>query len=343
MRHVIPGHLHRPGRHCGSTALSDVVAYRGWPLDEPWCFGLGAGLGAFHAAADFLTPSRLLYLRSATLEEAFFRRIGVPFEWRREPDAERARADLERHVARGTPLLLRCDLSHLPHYGSKTPFNGHVVVAWGRDDEAGAAAVLISDTHFEGLLAVPEPILDAARTSSAIPFALARDAFPVPPLGPPPGPAALGRLAVLAIRAQAEAMLEPQAEPPIGRLGVAALGALADDLPGWAGAADRAWVARFAYQNIERRGTGGGGFRRLYAEFLERAERVAPALAGAGLAAEMAAIAAAWTAAGEALRAQSEREDGAGLDEIAAGVRALAARETAFYGRARDAAAGAGA
>jgi hypothetical protein len=58
----------------------------------------------------------------------------------------------------------------------------------------------------------------------------------------------------------------------------------------WAQAPDWSWCARFAYQVIERRGTGGGNFRRLYARFLSEA-RPAPGRGLSALSARMAAIA----------------------------------------------------
>ena len=66
-------------------------------------------------------------------------------------------------------------------------------------------------------------------------------------------------------------------------------------------AEDWRWCARFGYQVIERRGTGGGAFRLMYSRFLEEAGRAeAPLAAGA---------AARWTALAGALHAASESED----------------------------------
>ncbi|HAU13115.1 MAG TPA: peptidase, partial [Gammaproteobacteria bacterium] len=38
-------HCHRPGRHCGSSAIRDLLEYHGLFMSEACCFGLGAGLG----------------------------------------------------------------------------------------------------------------------------------------------------------------------------------------------------------------------------------------------------------------------------------------------------------
>jgi len=62
-------------------------------------------------------------------------------------------------------------------------------------------------------------------------------------------------------------MLEPQ----LGEFqGLPALRRFADEVGQWPrDAEDWQWCARFGYQVIERRGTGGGNFRRMYTRFLE--------------------------------------------------------------------------
>ena len=62
-------------------------------------------------------------------------------------------------------------------------------------------------------------------------------------------------------------------EPPLGDFeGLPALRRFAAEVGAWPEAAeDWQWCARFLYQVIERRGTGGGNFRSMYARFLEEA------------------------------------------------------------------------
>jgi hypothetical protein len=63
-------------------------------------------------------------------------------------------------------------------------------------------------------------------------------------------------------------MLEPLGEFE----GLPALRRFAAEVGDWPQAAeDWQWCARFLYQVIERRGTGGGNFRKMYARFLEEA------------------------------------------------------------------------
>ena len=92
-------------------------------------------------------------------------------------------------------------------------------------------------------------------------------------------------------------------EPEFGEFqGIPALRRLAAEVGCWPEQAeDWRWCARFLYQVIERRGTGGGNFRLLYSRFLEEA-----GCAEASLAAEAAA---GWSSLAAAAQAASEPED----------------------------------
>jgi hypothetical protein len=91
-------------------------------------------------------------------------------------------------------------------------------------------------------------------------------------------------------------------EPAAGRhQGLPALERFAAEVEGWPEAAeDWSWCARFLYQVIERRGTGGGNFRAMYSRFLEEVGRPEATLA--------AEASCAWTSLADAARAASEAE-----------------------------------
>ncbi len=106
-----------------------------------------------------------------------------------------------------------------------------------------------------------------------------------------------------AIPAAIERAAQAMVDSPFGEFsGLGAVERLAAEAGSWPEVAeDWQWCARFGYQVIERRGTGGGAFRLMYSRFLEEAGR-----SEAPLAAEAAAR---WTELAEAFRAASERDD----------------------------------
>lgn len=75
---ILPGFQHRPGVHCGSTALCDALRARGLELSEPLAFGLGAGLGFHYVVAPEFTPSHFLQGRSPGLERTACEVLGAP-------------------------------------------------------------------------------------------------------------------------------------------------------------------------------------------------------------------------------------------------------------------------
>jgi hypothetical protein len=91
-------------------------------------------------------------------------------------------------------------------------------------------------------------------------------------------------------------------DPPLGDYeGLPGLRRFAAEVGSWPDVlSDWQWSARFAYQTIERRGTGGGNFRAMYSCFLDEA-----GFLEAGLAEDAAA---AWTRLAEELLAASEEQ-----------------------------------
>jgi hypothetical protein len=110
------------------------------------------------------------------------------------------------------------------------------------------------------------------------------------------------------LRAAAPAAIERAArrmhEPELGEFeGLPALRRFAAEVGSWPEATgDWKWSARFNYQVIERRGTGGGNFRALWSRFLAEVGRDADA----ALAAEASD---AWTALAGELFAASETDE----------------------------------
>lgn len=313
----VPGYLHTPGHHCGSTALRNLLAFHGVELSEEMAFGLGAGAGFYYLAMEDASPSRWLNGRTARLEETFNELTGTTLRLRTfgEDDAA-AWAAARQEIDAGNPALLLTDLYYLDHYGNSAHFPGHAVVLAGYDEEV----VLLSDTGFEELQETKIENLAKARHSDHPAFALDGHMFTIE------GELERERL-LAAVPAAIDRAASEMLEPPFGEFGgLPALERLAAEAGAWPETVeDWQWCARFAYQVIERRGTGGGCFRAMYARFLTEVGREREA--------ELAAAAsAAWTDLAEAFRIASESDDpGAGpwdavsqtADRVAAAERRL--------------------
>lgn len=299
---MIPGWVHEPRKHCGSGSLSDVMNYLGHNLSEPMCLGIGCGVGFFYVKGDFLNPTRLFYLRTMTLEPDFFKHLGIPFSWKKEQNNQKAFEDVKSCVRNGIPVLLQTDLYYMKYYNSSTHFPGHVVALWGYDDEKKESYV--SDTHFEGLQTLTYEELEKARTSQAPPFPLENNWCEINHREPLTNMAKVIRASM---RACANEMLRKNPDvPEFVKTGVPGIQALSGELPGWAEIKDVSWACRFAYQMIEKRGTGGGGFRQLYADFLKESEPLVQEIQKFGLSDMMQKSSSLWTEIALLLKNASE-------------------------------------
>src|SRR6476661_9904430 len=270
---MVPGYRHLPGNHCGSTALRNLLGFHGVELSEEMAFGLGAGASFYYLALEDTSPSRWFNGRVARLEENFRELTGAALEMRTfEGGEEEAWAAARTQVDAGSPALLLTDLYYLDHYGRSAHFPGHAVVLAGYDEELA----WLSDTAFEDLQTTSLDSLKEARHSQQPIFPLEGHAIDVP------DGAALSRDDLLAHAPRAiERAANQMLEPPLGEFeGLPALRRFAAEVGDWPEAAeDWQWCARFLYQVIERRGTGGGNFRRMYSRFLEEAGYEESALA----------------------------------------------------------------
>ena len=273
-RVLLPGFAHRPGVHCGSTALADALRVRGLDITEAMAFGLGAGLGFFYLDSPVLSP-HAHHPRAARgpLEETACDVLGAPVAIRTENDpalAWSAVRDAARPGHRPRPLhrpALPPVLEDLlpvqrPPRRAGRPRRGEGSGAPRRHRAGGAAggrrspiwsgpapptASRSASPAGSGWRSTPR----ARRSAGARPWATRSGASP-------------GRCC----------------SRQDGYAGVSGLERFAAEVPRWhelaRDEADRAWCFRFAYQCIERRGTGGGNFRLLYARFLDEAARPPP-------------------------------------------------------------------
>jgi hypothetical protein len=290
---MIPGFEHVPGNHCGSTAIRNLLAHGGIEISEELAFGLGAGARFFYVVFDDASPSRWFNGRTAQLEQDFLDLTGAPLLLETFPEPGAAWEAARASVDAGRPALLLTDLYYLDHYGKSAHFPGHAVVLAGYDDES----VYLSDTGFEDLQTSSIEGLRKARHADHPAFKLEGQMFTLEDGATPDD---LAAAAPPAIAQAAKEMIEPS----FGKFaGLPALRRLDAEAASWPEVAeDWQWCARFGYQVIEKRGTGGGNFRAMYSRFL--------AEVGETEGAELAATAAAsWTELAAGFKQASERDE----------------------------------
>jgi hypothetical protein len=324
MRYTVPGYVHRPGLHCGSTAMRNLLGFRGIVLSEPMCFGLGSGAGFLYVPALPVPPGIVFHGRIMEMERALCDALAIPFPERTEEDGDAGWERAREAVLSGHPVLISTDLAHLDYFGTTTHFPGHRVVLFGFDDEAGYA--VLSDSEREEPERVSVTSLATSRSSSVPPYPMENRWCIVAPEGQT---RPLSEAVPLALGKNARETLSP---PPGSAAGVSGMRKMAGEIPRWPEMTeDFTFVARFGYQVIEKRGTGGGFFRKLYARYLGEAALHYPPVEAAGLAGKMVDLADGWTEIAAGLKEISESGDAGEFFSVSELLLRQADREEAFW------------
>ncbi len=261
--------VHRQSAHCESGVLANLLSHHGIPLSEPMAFGLGAGL--FFAYLPMIRINHLPLVTYRAAAGQLLRRVarlsGFCLERRTYASPARAMADLDALLAQSIPVGLQTGVFWLPYFPSalRFHFNAHNLVVYGKRGDD----YLISDPVF------PEPVTCPGRD-------LARARFASGALAPK------GRLyyftAVPAKFDRADAIVKGIAaaagamkRTPFPLVGVSGIRFLAGRLRHWQRrlGADRAALhLGHVVRMQEEIGTGGGGFRFLFAAFLQESATV---------------------------------------------------------------------
>ncbi|HSI81578.1 MAG TPA: DUF4872 domain-containing protein [Solirubrobacterales bacterium] len=278
--------------------IRNLLAFCGVAITEEMALGLGAGPSFYYLVLDRGSPSRFTNGRVQRLEELFIELTRPGLRLESFPGPRESWAAARATVDAGRPALLLTDLYHLDHYGSSARFPGHAVVLAGYDAEVA----YLSDTGFEELQTTRLENLASARHGDLPLAPLSGEMVTLPAGVKATDPRTA---APRAIARAAAGMIDPE----LGEYqGLPALRRFAAEVGSWpAEAPDWQWSARFCYQVIERRGTGGGNFRAMYSRFLDEVAEAGIAPVG-GAVTPAAEAAQRWSELAARLLAASEEE-----------------------------------
>ncbi|MDR2690405.1 MAG: BtrH N-terminal domain-containing protein [Azoarcus sp.] len=318
---------HRQASHCESGVMSAIVRHYGLPLSEPMAFGLSSALS--FAFLPFIKLSGLPLFAYRMPPGAIIRGLQKPlgFTMRTETfrDPAKGMARLDALLAADRVVGLQTSVFWLPYMPAdlRFHFNAHNVLAYGRDPANGD--YLLSDPVFEAPMRCAVADLEKARFARGT---LAPKGLIYYPATPPHAPD--WRQAILAaIKKTTRIMLSPI--PFVGVRGIARVARAIERLP----AATDPQTARLYVGHLVRMqeeiGTGGGGFRYMYAAFLEEAAEAATCAALAELAEALVEIGDLWREFALTCARMIRDRDPFAPAQLAALLRAQAQREQRFF------------
>lgn len=257
---------HRHAAHCESGVVASLLSHYGLSLSEPMVFGLSGALAFAHLPFPKVNgfPVTSYRMPPGTIVRRIRKVLKIPMHRRRFRDAAEGMRALDAELDAGRPVGLQTSVYWLPYFPPEMRFhfNAHNLIAFERNSEGYG----ISDPVFEHTVACAAPDLEKARFVKGV---FAPKGFMYRPDG-----RLDERELATAIRRSIRRTARQMLYPPLPWIGVRGISHLARRLPRIAAGKDPRYALLYLGMVIrmqEEIGTGGGGFRYMYASFLEEA------------------------------------------------------------------------
>jgi hypothetical protein len=259
---------HSQASHCESGVMSAMLRHHGLPISEPMTFGLASALS--FAYLPFVKINGLPLVAYRMPPRFIIKGLQKPlalkmrFETFRNQQAGVRR--LDELLADGQVVGMQTSVFWLPYMPEdlRFHFNAHNVLAFAKD--AASGDYHLSDPVVETAVTCPADALQRARFAKG---ALAPKGLLYYTTGKPATPD-WARVIPAAIKKTTRIMLDT----PLPIIGVRGIRRLANAIGRLENNSDAAQSKMFIGQVVrmqEEIGTGGGGFRFIYASFLQEA------------------------------------------------------------------------
>ncbi len=260
--------VHHQSAHCENGVASNLLKQQGINISEPMVFGIGSGIFFFylpllkvnHAPAISYRPMPgFIFNRAA-------KRLGIRIKRVKFSSKKNAQIALEENLRNNIPTGLQVGVYHLTYFPDeyRFHFNAHNLVVYGKKGNT----FLISDPVMETVTTLTEVELEKVRFAKGALAPKGQMYFPIHIPEKIDWELAIKK----GIKNTCRDMLAPM---PI--IGVKGIRYVAKSIPKWADKRGTKVANHYLAQMVrmqEEIGTGGGGFRFIYAAFLQEASAV---------------------------------------------------------------------
>ena len=261
---------HKQSAHCESGVVSSLVSHYGMPMSEPMAFGIASALAFAYIPIIKMAGMPLISYRMwpGAIVKAMRKRLGIGMyrqTFRSQADGVRA---LDEQLDQGRVVGLQTCIYWLPYVPDqfRFHFNMHNLIVYGREGDD----YLVSDPLFEMTTRCPRDAMTRARFAKGALQARGLMYFPVAI----PEQIDFKSIIPVAIQANYKYMMQPLF-PMIGIKGIRYLGRKIVELDK---RKDRDHYLPLYLTHIVRMqeeiGSGGAGFRFLFASFLQEAAQL---------------------------------------------------------------------
>lgn len=260
---------HMQAAHCESGVASGLATHYGLPLSEPMAFGLASALTFAYIpfVKLFGMPMIAYRMPPKAIIKGLQKRLGIHFRFTTFRDAQQGMEALDQCLAEGKAVGLQTNVYWLPYFPREMQFhfNGHNLIVFGKQGDR----YLVSDPVFETALYCDSEGLRKARFAKG----------PLASKGlmyyPATMPDAVDYPAVIAKAIKTNHKIMHAPVPFIGIRGIRYLGRQLVKLgkhPKKKAKHLQLYLGHIVRMQ-EEIGTGGAGFRFIYAAFLREASQ----------------------------------------------------------------------
>jgi hypothetical protein len=261
---------HSMAAHCESGTVTSLLNNAGMKITEPMVFGISSGIffAYFHKMKSFTFPTFIVRNKPGQMREKVSKRLGIRFYTEKFRSADEGMRKLDELLARNIPVAVQVDfyyMDYIPEW-ERVHINVHFIVVVGKEGKK----YIVSDSYFPSLVQLDESSMRKARFAGGN---MSPKGFLFHPKEIP-SDLPMQKAVTKGIQKACFNMLKI----PIPFLGVKGIRAMAKKIEEWPKFARD--IEHLSHEimkiNIllEDQGTGGAGFRFMYAGFLQQAAEV---------------------------------------------------------------------
>jgi hypothetical protein len=259
---------HKQTAHCENGVVSNLMTFNGFTISEPMVFGIGSGL--LFCYIPFLkvnyAPAITYRVMPGQIFKKFAKRVGVKIKKEKFKNPKEAKARLDENLAKNNPVGLQVGVYNLTYFPDeyRFHFNAHNLVVYGKESDS----YLISDPVMESVTSLTDKELEKVRFAKGAFAPKGHIYYPIDI----PGELDLKKAIVKGIKQTCNDMLAP-----IPVLGVRGMKLVANLIRKWPKKYGVKKANHYLGQIVrmqEEIGTGGGGFRYIFAAFLQESSQV---------------------------------------------------------------------
>ncbi len=318
---------HKQAAHCENGVVSNLMRHNGFEVSEPMVFGIGSGLLFSYLPFLKVNYAPVFTYRSMPgfIFNKFAKRVGIKMKKEKFKNPKTAKARLDQNLLNNNPVGLQVGVYHLIYFPDeyRFHFNAHNMVVYGKEGDR----YLISDPVMETVTSLSSKELDKVRFAKGAFAPKGHMYYPISF----PEKLTLESAIIKAIKQTSRDMTAPV---PI--VGVKAMRWVAKNIRKWPKKLGTKKANHYLGQIVrmqEEIGTGGGGFRYIYAAFLQEAGELLNNAKLLQLSKEMTLIGDSWRDfALDASRIYKNRNaESNGYGDIAKQLETIADREEQFF------------